>query len=110
MPDKPDITKTVQCRVGRDYRAKVLFINELQGLDTQIANLAAEKLKIPHDELHSLTASLINLHKKSKYGGGNHGLTKKVLNLTVTVKITHCELIDDGIETDEEIKTKEASE
>lgn len=93
--DEPDITKTIECRVGRDYRSHVLFISELGDISTEIAEIIADKLNITHEELHSLTANLIDLRKKSKFGGDQHGLTRKVLRATIEIKIKDCMLIDD---------------
>lgn len=106
--NEPDITKTIECRVGRDYRSRILFISELNGLDSEIAEIIAGKLNLTHEELHGLTANLIDLGKKSKYGDGQHGLTRKVLRLAIEIKIKDCELIDDEVKRKKKIK--EASE
>ena len=99
-----EITKRIECRVGRDHATHELFINELHSLDTGIADAIAEKLGIEPEELHSLTAGLIDLRQYSKYGGGHHGLTKLVLSLEISVKVKNYELIDD------EAITKKGSE
>ncbi len=97
----PDIIKTIECRVGRDFRTHILFINELENLSGEIAEAIAKKLKIAPEELHGLTANLTDLRKKSKYGGGNHGLTSKILKLKLKISIENCELAND-----EEVGTK----
>lgn len=99
-PDITDITEEIICRVGEDHSSRRLFINELQNLDEKIAKIAAKRLGISEEELHSLTAVLIDLRKKSKYGGGSHRLTKKLLKLKFNIKIEECELVDDVEKTD----------
>ncbi len=73
----------------------MFFINELDDLNEKIVEVIARKLKIAPEELHGLTANLTDLRKKSKYGGGNHGLTSKILKLKLKISIENCELADD---------------
>lgn len=87
------IVKEVFCRVGQDWHHEQLFINMLRGLDSEIAYMAAEELKISPKDLHDLTCAIKEIDKTSMTGDSY--IAKKVLKLKVRITIEECELIDD---------------
>lgn len=89
----PVIVKEVFCRVGMDWRGKGLFINALNGLDSEIAEAVTKELKISRQDLHDITCFIESLDKLSVTG--DHYLAAKILKLKIRITIEDCELIDD---------------
>jgi len=96
----PVIVKEVFCRVGKDHRGGALFLSgaDLGSIDTEIAYLAAKKLKLHGTDLHDLTCAiktLSNAERPVKSITGQEHLAEKVLQLKIRITIEQCDLIDD---------------